>query len=65
MSHFFEGVGENLNKMTWGVKGYLFAKQQIIPANTNHLYNICTMLRQRRRRWAVVVVYKCFVYAEI
>ena len=35
------------------------------PANTKHLYNICTMLDQRRRRWAVVVqmLYKCFVFA--
>ena len=38
----------------------------INPANTKHLYNICTMLEQRRRRWADVVqmVYKCFVFAE-
>ena len=30
-------------------------------ANTKHLYNICTMLDQRRRRWADVVqmVYRC------
>ena len=30
---------------------------------TKHLYNICTMLDQRRRRWAGVVqmLYKCFV----
>ena len=35
------------------------------PANTKHLYNICTMLDQRRRRWADVVqmLYKCFVCA--
>ena len=34
------------------------------PANTKHLYNICTMLDQRRRRWADVVqmLYKCFVF---
>ena len=25
------------------------------PANIKHLYNICTMLDQRRRRWANVV----------
>ena len=32
------------------------------PANTKHLYKICTMLDQRRRRWAGVVqmLYKCF-----
>ena len=35
------------------------------PANTQHLYNICTMLDQRRRRWADVVqkLYNCFVFA--
>ena len=33
--------------------------------NTKHLYNICTMLDQHRRRWADVVqmLYKCFVLA--
>ena len=25
------------------------------PVNTKHLYSICTMLDQRRRRWADVV----------
>ena len=36
------------------------------PANTKHLYNICTMLDQRRRRWAdaVQMLYKCFVFDE-
>ena len=34
------------------------------PVNTKHLYNICTMLVQRRRRWADVgqMLYKCFVF---
>ena len=38
-----------------------------IPANKKHLYNICTMLDQRRRRWDDVVqmVYKCFVFAGV
>ena len=27
----------------------------IIPVNTKHFYNICTMLDPRRRRWADVV----------
>ena len=33
--------------------------------STKHLYNIWTMLSQRRRRWACVVqmLYKCFVFA--
>ena len=36
------------------------------PAITKHLYNIYTMLGQRRRRWADVVwmIYKCFVFAR-
>ena len=37
------------------------------PVNTTHLglYNICTMLKQRRRRWADVVqmLYRCLVFA--
>ena len=34
--------------------------------STKHLYSICTMLAQRRRRWADVVqmLCKCFVFAE-
>ena len=38
-----------------------------IPVNTKHLYNICTMTVQRRRRWAGVVqmLYKCFVFTRI
>ena len=34
-------------------------------ASTKHLYNICTMVDQRRRCWADVVqmLYKCFVFA--
>ena len=37
----------------------------LYPAHTKHLYNIFTMLVQRRRRWADVVqiLYKCFVLA--
>ena len=36
------------------------------PVNTKHLYNICTISGQRRRRWADVVqmLYKCFVFVE-
>ena len=35
------------------------------PANTKHLYNICTTSAQRRRRWSNIVqmLYKCFVFA--
>ena len=28
---------------------------RVLAANTKHLYNICTMLDQRRRHWADVV----------
>ena len=39
----------------------------ISPGNTKQLYNICTMLDQRRRRWSNVVqmLYKCFVLGSI
>ena len=35
------------------------------PVNTEHLYNICTMLDQRPRRWADVVkmLYKLILTA--
>ena len=38
-----------------------------ISVNTKHLYTICTMSDQRRRRWADVVqmLYKCFLFAGI
>ena len=41
--------------------------EMCFPGNTKHLYNICTMLDQRRRRWAGVVqlLYKCFVFVGI
>ena len=34
------------------------------PANTKHLYKICTMSAQRLRRWSNIVqmLYKCFVF---
>ena len=43
----------------------LFDYSRHNPVSTKHLYNICTMLDQRRRRWAYVVqmLYKCFVFA--
>ena len=38
-----------------------------LPSKHKHLYNICTMLLQLRRRWAVVVqmLYECFMVAGI
>ena len=41
------------------------ATESHIPANTTHLYDICTMLDKRRRRWSNIIqmLYKCFVFA--
>ena len=38
-----------------------------LPVYTEHLYNICTMLDQCRRRWADVVqmFYECFVFVGL
>ena len=39
-----------------------------LPADTKHLYNICTMSAQRFRRWSNIVqfmLYNCFVFAGI
>ena len=40
---------------------------EIFPANTKHLYNICTTSAQRLRRWSDIVqmLYKCFVFAGV
>ena len=40
-------------------------QERLYPANTKHLYNICAMFDQPRRRWADVVqmLYKWFVFA--
>ena len=37
---------------------------KVKPVNTKHLYKIYTMLDQRRRRWAdvVLILYKCFEF---
>ena len=51
---------------TLAVKIYLY-RISITPANTKHLYSICTTSAQRLRRWANIVqmLYKCFVFAGI
>ena len=60
-----------VNNMNLALKAHAMSSAQVthphIPANTKHLYNICTMLARRRRRWADVVqmLYKCFVLAGI
>ena len=41
--------------------------QLLFPANTKHLYNICTMSAQRLRRWPIIVqmLYKYFVFTGL
>ena len=48
---------------TWNRQSNRTLQSERQPSNTKHLHNICTMLAQRRRRWADVVqmLYKCFV----
>ena len=41
------------------------AQARSIPVNTKHLYDICTMLDQRRWSDVVQMSYKCFVFAGI
>ena len=38
---------------------FLYSSEWHIPVNVKHLYNICTMLDQRRRRWADIVQMLC------
>ena len=53
----------------YDVKPYNFllkiSSPKINPANTKHLYTICTTSAQRLRRWSNIVqmLYKCFVFA--
>ena len=48
-------------------KSWSQCKTSHVPTHTKHLHNICTILDQRRRRWADVVqkLYKCFVFAGV
>ena len=51
-------------------RDYLKLKRIIlftVPADTKHLYNICTTSAQRLRRWPNVVqmLYKCFAFAGV
>ena len=60
--------------LPWCYQGILGATNKIQsiefpwlhPVNTKHLYNICTMLGQRQRRWADVVqmLNTCFAFVE-
>ena len=55
--------------LTWHVEGHGEMLRWLLanPLNTKHLCNLCTVLDQRRRRWAdfVQMLYKCFVFAGL
>ena len=55
------GEGEAKKRLEWVA---LVVKGESNPVNTKHLYNISTILDQRRRRWVDVVqmLCKCFVF---
>ena len=64
----WQSTGYHSHNMPNHHYGYCWRIQMVqFQANTEHLYNICTMLAQRRRRWANVVqmLYKCFAFAGI
>ena len=68
MRELWGGGGEKLGTLAYSDKHDGQGSRGLcrsIPVNTKHLYNICTMSAQRRRRWAHVVqmVYKWFVFA--
>ena len=46
---------------------YCMVYGELLLVTTKHLYNICTMLDQRRRRWSnfAQMLYKCFVFTGI
>ena len=52
-------ICKGLNMIYWTRNAY--------PANTNHLYDICTTSAQGLRRWPTIVpiLYKCFVYCWV
>ena len=61
-----------LTKCGWDLSMHFFTwsahvLRRRITANPKHLYNICTMLDQRLRRWSNIVQmpYKCFGFARI
>ena len=62
-----QGVPRHLHVITPHNTHEHILEHPLIQVITKHLYTICTMLAQRRRRWASVVqmLYKCFVFAGI
>ena len=55
--------------VAWGqhlqpLPGKVYQADDEDSANTKHLYNICTMLGQRRRRWADVVQNICITFVR-
>ena len=51
--------------LTWSQRNLQNGTVSLNLINTKHMYNICSMSDQRRRRWADVVqiLYLCFVFA--
>ena len=68
-SWFDVGTASQTLNQHWGQRLMLAANRisRLIPVSTKHLYSICTMLGQRRRRCADVVqmLFRCFVSAEM
>ena len=66
-SNLIVGSPHTSRSTAWSGDGTAGPVRRHHPINHKHLYNICTMLDQRRRRWADVVqmLYKCFVFARM
>ena len=64
---FFISFDEAQNRQRWARRRCQHANRRELPANTKHLYDICTTSAQRLRRWSNIVhmLYKCFVFTEI
>ena len=60
---FFSGISDS--DAFVGILALYHGDRDNNPANTQHLYNICTMSAQSLRRWSNIVqmLYKCFVFA--
>ena len=58
INHMCQGSGQTME---------MNCADSTFPVNTKHLYNICTVLDQRRSRWGDVVhiLYKCSVLSGL
>ena len=66
LAHAIHLANPRIDTLHWGQRLTRDACPAL-PVNTKHLYNICTMLAQRRRRWTDVVqmLCKCFVFSGL